>query len=82
MQEIGLTRFQKADEPFLLGLTATPYRGYDEEQTTWLTNRYGGNRLDAGAFASDDSQGVIGELQSMRVLAQANHELSKAVCFR
>ena len=74
MEDIGLTRFQKADEPFLLGLTATPYRGYNEEETTWLVNRYGGNRLDAGAFASDDSQKVIGELQSMRVLAQANHE--------
>ena len=55
MQEIGLTRRrQEADEPFLLGLTATPYRGYNEEETKWLVNRYGGSRLDAGAFESDD----------------------------
>ena len=30
MQEIGLTYRQREDEPFLLGLTATPYRGHDE----------------------------------------------------
>ena len=74
MQEIGLTRWQKADEPFLLGLTATPYRGYNEEETAWLARRYGSNRLDAGAFESDDPQDVIGELQNMRVLARADHE--------
>ena len=27
MEEIGLTRFRREDEPFMLGLTATPYRG-------------------------------------------------------
>ena len=74
MREIGLTRRQRSDEPFLLGLTATPYRGYNEEETTWLVNRYGSNRLDAGAFKSDDPQHVVGELQYMRVLAQADHE--------
>ena len=30
MQEIGLTRWQREREPFLLGLTATPYRGHDK----------------------------------------------------
>ena len=74
MQEIGLTRRQEADEPFLLGLTATPYRGYNEEETAWLVKRYGDSRLDAGAFESDDPQRVIRELQSMRVLARADHE--------
>ena len=74
MQEIGLTRRKKGDEPFLLGLTATPYRGYNEEETAWLARRYGSNRLDAGAFASDDPQDVIRELQNMRVLARADHE--------
>ncbi len=74
MQEIGLTRRKKADEPFLLGLTATPYRGYNEEETAWLANRYGSNRLDAGAFASDDAEDVIRELQGMDVLAQADHK--------
>ena len=36
MQDVGLTRFQRADEPFLPGLTATPYRGRDEEETDRL----------------------------------------------
>lgn len=75
MDEIGLTRRQGTDEPFLLGLTATPYRGYNEEETRWLTNRYGGNRLDAGAFENDDAQDVVQQLQAIRVLAQADHEV-------
>lgn len=74
MQDIGLTRRQKADEPFLLGLTATPYRGYNEEETAWLARRYGSNRLDAGAFASDDPEDAILQLQEMRVLSLADHE--------
>ena len=52
MQELGLTRWQRSDEPLLLGLTATPYRGHDERETARLVNRYGSNRLDAGAFVS------------------------------
>ena len=74
MKEIGLTRFQRAEEPFLLGLTATPYRGHDERETRRLVNRYGRKRLDMGAFGSDDTRNVIRELQSMGVLAQADHE--------
>ena len=74
MREIGLTRWKRSDEPFLLGLTATPYRGHDAEETARLVHRYGSNRLDAGAFASDDPQEVIRELQQMRVLARADHE--------
>ena len=73
MQELGLTRWQRPDEPFLLGLTATPYRGHSEEETNRLVNRYGRNRLDSGAFASNDPEDVIRELQSMRVLAEAHH---------
>ena len=53
MQELGLTRWQRATEPHLLGLTATPYRGYSVEETAWLVRRYSSNRLDAGAFASE-----------------------------
>ena len=79
MQEIGLTWRQKADEPYLLGLTATPYRGYNEEETAWLTKRYAGNRLDAGAFESDDSEEVIIELQNMGVLAKADHDIIEGV---
>ena len=82
MEEIGLTRWKKADEPFLLGLTATPYRGHDEEETRRLVNRYGSNRLDAGAFASGDPQDVIGELQGMHVLALADHKTIEGGVFR
>ena len=73
MQELGLTRWRRSDEPFLIGLTATPYRGYDEAETQRLVNRYGANRLDSGAFASDDPEYVISELQEMQVLARADH---------
>ena len=74
MQEIGLTRWQRPNEPFLLGLTATPYRGHDEEETARLVNRYGANRLDADAFEKNNPEYVVSELQKMHVLAYADHE--------
>ena len=74
MQDIGLTRWQREEEPCLLGLTATPYRGHNEAETARLVRRYGNNRLDAGAFHSDDPEEVIAELQTMGVLAHADHE--------
>lgn len=73
MQALGLTRRKGVQEPILLGLTATPYRGSDVAETRRLVNRYDNNRLDAGAFASDDSQDVIRELQEKQILAQAKH---------
>ena len=75
MEELGLTRWRRAQEPLLVGLTATPYRGHDERETTRLVRRYGSNRLDTGAFQSDHPEDVISELQTMRVLAQADHEI-------
>ena len=73
MEDLGLTRWRRTHEPLLIGLTATPYRGHDERETARLVNRYGSNRLDAGAFASDDPEAVIRELQDMGVLARAGH---------
>ena len=73
MAELGLTRWRRAQEPFLIGLTATPYRGHDAAETARLVNRYGSKRLDAGVFGSDDPEDVIRELQTMRILAQADH---------
>ena len=73
MQELGLTRWHRSDEPLLIGLTATPYRGYDESETERLVGRYGRKRLDSGAFSSDDPEDVIRELQEMRILARADH---------
>ncbi len=81
MEDIGLTRFQRVNEPFLLGLTATPYRGHNESETDRLVRRYGRNRLDEGAFESDDSQAVVRELQEMGVLAQADHEIIEGETF-
>ena len=81
MGEIGLTRWQRGEEPFLIGLTATPYRGHDEAETRRLVRRYGGVRLDAGAFASDEPTEVIRELQEMRVLAHADHEIIEGGAF-
>ena len=74
MGELGITRWRRHGGPFLLGLTATPYRGHDESETARLVSRYGSNRLDNGAFQSDDPVAVVRELQDMRVLAQADHE--------
>ena len=74
MQELGLTRWRRDEEPILIGLTATPYRGRDERETERLVNRYGSNRLDEGAFVSTEPEGAIRELQEMRVLARADHE--------
>ena len=81
MREIGLTYRQGQEEPRLLGLTATPYRGHDEAETRWLARRYGENRLDRGAFGSDDPQEVIRELQDGGVLARADHELIEGGIF-
>ena len=73
MEELGLTRFRRPTEPIIIGLTATPYRGYNEPETRRLVDRYSGNRLDDGAFASNDPEGVVAHLQRMGVLALANH---------
>ena len=73
MQELGLTRWRREREPFLIGLTATPYRGYDEAETRRLVNRYSANRLDTVAFENDDPENVIQELQDMDVLARVDH---------
>ena len=75
MHELGLTHRKRALEPFLIGLTATPYRGHDEEETRRLVNRYSSNRLDADAFSSDEPETVIQELQGMQILAQADHAI-------
>lgn len=55
----------------LLGLTATPFRGYNTQETDVLAGRYHRNLLDYGVFPDDD---VYGYLQSKRVLARVRHE--------
>ena len=74
MKELGLTFRRHEDEIYLLGLTATPYRGHNQEETNWLAGRFAYNRLDSGIFRSDDPEKVIRELQNMNVLAYADHD--------
>lgn len=74
MDELGLTRWEGSPDVRLIGLTATPYRGYNEAETAWLVQRYGNNRLDRGAFRSDDQGEVVRELQENAILARVDHE--------
>ena len=82
LSEMGLKYQQLEDEPLLLGLTATPYRGRDVEETARLVRRYGSNRLDTGAFASDDPRIVVRELQEMGVLAHVDQSEIDGGTFR
>ncbi|MET8990635.1 DEAD/DEAH box helicase family protein [Nonomuraea wenchangensis] len=59
----------------LVGLTATPFRGTNREETNRLVARYGGNRLDHHRDGTD----ILGgepylALQKLGVLAQVRHE--------
>ena len=78
-RELGVTRWKRPDEPFLLGLTATPYRGRSERETARLARRYGRNRLDDGAFATRQPEEVVGLLQEDGILARADHETVEGV---
>jgi superfamily II DNA or RNA helicase len=51
----------------LLGLTATPFRGWSEAETDALVKRFGVRRIDAAVFGDDDPYTV---LQARGVLAQ------------
>ena len=72
LADLGLRYPSEPDEPYLLGLTATPYRGYNQKDSRRLVNRYGQNRLDAGAFAVEDPQEVVAALQQRKILAHAD----------
>lgn len=81
MAELGLRYRKRADEPYLLGLTATPYRGYNEEETERLVKRYGERRLDRGVFPDDDPESAVKFLQQKEVLAEADQETIEGVAF-
>ncbi|MFJ5921251.1 DEAD/DEAH box helicase [Kitasatospora sp. NPDC092948] len=66
---LGLT--QHRTDRHLLGLTATPFRGHNEEETRRLVNRFGARRLDEGVFPSGDA---YGHLQEIGVLARVEHK--------
>ncbi len=66
--KLGLTQYETRRH--LLGLTATPFRNTNEEETRRLVNRFGGRRLDEGVFPSGDP---YGDLQRWGMLAQVEH---------
>ncbi|WP_327088234.1 DEAD/DEAH box helicase family protein [Nonomuraea sp. NBC_01738] len=68
LTSMGLT-FRETSRP-LIGLTATPFRGFNEAETRRLVDRYGGNRLDTGIFETGDP---YAELQDLGVLARVEH---------
>lgn len=69
----GTKRVAEMTTP-ILGLTATPFRGFNVSETEQLANRYHRNLLDKGVFPGDD---VYGYLQSHGVLARIEHRLLK-----
>ncbi|MFF1404612.1 DEAD/DEAH box helicase [Streptomyces sp. NPDC058294] len=66
--KLGLTQYETRRH--LLGLTATPFRNTNEEETRRLVNRFGGRRLDEGVFPSGDP---YRDLQEWGMLAQVEH---------
>ena len=65
-----LKRGTRQRDGVLLGLSATPYRGNNEDQTRTLVNRYDSNLLTDGVLGEDPYR----ELQEMGILARVRHE--------
>lgn len=58
----------------LIGLTATPYRGMNKDETKALVGRFGNRRLDHAAFGDEEP---YASLQEMGVLSRVQHRLLK-----
>ncbi len=67
LEQLGLTS-RRTDRP-LVGLTATPFRGRNVQETQRLVDRFGGRRLDDGLFPDDPYPA----LQAIGVLAKVEH---------
>ncbi|MFF6826230.1 sacsin N-terminal ATP-binding-like domain-containing protein [Streptomyces longwoodensis] len=65
---LGLTQYETRRH--LLGLTATPFRNTNEDETRRLVNRFGNKRLDEGVFPSGNP---YRDLQEWGMLAQVEH---------
>ncbi|MBD9699183.1 DEAD/DEAH box helicase family protein [Flavimobilis sp. GY10621] len=75
LEWLGRSSRGKKKRGSLIGLTATPFRGAttdNTEQTERLAKRYDQNRLDRGAFLTNNE---LLELQDMGVLARVQHKL-------
>ncbi|MET9732949.1 DEAD/DEAH box helicase family protein [Streptomyces sp. NPDC006458] len=70
LAHLGLTASRT--DRHLLGLTATPFRNTNQDETRRLINRFGGRRLDDGVFPDGDA---YGELQRLGMLAQVEHRI-------
>ncbi|MGF1342290.1 DEAD/DEAH box helicase [Streptomyces flavovirens] len=68
LAQLGLTARETGRH--LLGLTATPFRNTNDEETRRLVQRFGGRRLDDGIFPTGDA---YGELQELGMLARVDH---------
>jgi superfamily II DNA or RNA helicase len=68
LEKLGLTHRRTARP--LVGLTATPYRGLNEEETRRLVERFGRRRLDDDLFGEEDPYVA---LQGLSVLAKVDH---------
>jgi len=60
------------DRAPLIGLTATPFRGTNVEETRTLVARYGGQRLDLAALGGADA---YPHLQQLGILSHVDHAL-------
>ncbi|WP_410603313.1 DEAD/DEAH box helicase [Amycolatopsis sp. lyj-90] len=67
LRQLGLAH-NKTERP-LIGLTATPFRNYNDEETRRLIDRFGGRRLDQGVFDEDPYRA----LQKLGMLAEIEH---------
>lgn len=70
LSQLGLTQYETGRH--LLGLTATPFRNRNEEETRRLAGRFGNRRLDEGVFPSGDP---YRDLQDWGMLAQVEHRV-------
>ncbi len=68
LNQLGLTQYETARH--LIGLTATPFRNRNEDETSRLITRFGNRRLDEGVFPSGDP---YRDLQEWGMLAQVEH---------
>ena len=63
----------------LLGLSATPFRGSNEDATARLVTRFGGNLIEPDEFTADNAHDY---LQRMGVLAKVNHRELSGITLR
>ncbi|GAA1941647.1 hypothetical protein GCM10009775_36780 [Microbacterium aoyamense] len=72
LRSLGLTA-NRTERP-LLGLTATPFRGRNEELNRRFVERFGSNRLE-----SLDPEDPIGELRERDVLSEVDYDILSGV---